>query len=216
VGFKRNLVWVRIAIVMLWVSVARAQMNDVPRIKVLVHDSVKLSPSLLRRAETDAGRMFRDAGIEIHWVNCSKPGETDNCHRVPRADEFVLHIVPDGKTGSDLVFGEAFLGEDGTGKYSDVFFNRIKEAIGGPQGNVANLLGAVSAHELGHLLLGTRAHSLVGIMEPVWANESLRRIGMGTLVFTQEQAQLMKKRLDRGSVSLALRVANRGMFETWY
>jgi hypothetical protein len=124
-----------------------------------------------------------------------------------------LHIVPDGKTSSDLIFGEAFLGEDGTGKYSDVFFSRIAKAV--DKTNVANLLGAVSAHELGHLLLGTRSHSLMGIMEPVWANESLRRIGMGTLQFSQEQSQLMKRRLDPGSVSLALRVANRGTFEPW-
>jgi hypothetical protein len=201
---------------MFWIGVAGAQMRDVPQIKVLVYDSVRLSPSLLRHAETNAGSMFREAGIEVRWINCSKPAETDNCRRPPQTDEFVLHIVPDGKTSSDLVFGEAFLGEDGTGKYSDVFFDRIVRAINGPPGNVANLLGAVVAHELGHLLLGTRSHSLVGIMEPVWANESLRRIGMGTLLFTQEQSQLMKKRLDRGQVSLALRVANRGMFETWY
>jgi len=201
---------------MFWAGVASAQVNDGPRIQVLVYDSAKLSLSLLKRAETNAGRVFRESGIEVRWVNCFKPGETDNCHRVPRTDEFVLHIVPDGKTGSDFVFGEAFLGEDGTGKYSDVFFNRILRAVDGPQGNVANLLGAVSAHELGHLLLGTRSHSLVGIMEPVWANESLRRVEMGTLAFTREQSQLMKRRLEGGRVSLALRVANRGTFETWY
>jgi hypothetical protein len=214
VGFRSILAVIGSVAVMLWAGSAGGQQYEPAHIRVLVHDSVKLSPSLIRRAETEAGRLFRDAGIDIHWVNCGKPGETDNCHRVPRADEFVLHIVPDGKTSGDLVFGEAFLGEDGTGKYSDVFFNRIAHEIDGP--NVANMLGAVSVHELGHLLLGTRAHSLMGIMEPVWANESLRRIGMGTLVFTQEQSQLMKRRLDPGRVSLALRVANRGTFEPGY
>jgi len=216
VGFRWIQLAMATAVVMLLAGSARTQEYQPAHIKVLVHDSVKLSPSLIRRSETEAGRLFREAGIEIHWVNCSKPGETDNCHRVPRADEFVLHIVRDGRTQSDLVFGEAFLGEDGTGKYSDVFFDRIQKTAGDPGLSIANLLGAVSAHELGHLLLGTRSHSLVGIMEPVWANESLRRIGMGTLLFTQEQSHLMKKRLDRGRVSLALRVANRGTFENWY
>jgi hypothetical protein len=189
-------------------------MSDVPRIKVLVFDSAKLPSALLKRAETHAASVFREGGIEVRWINCSKSGETDNCNRVPRADEYVLHIVPDGKTSSDLIFGEAFIGQDGTGKYSDVFFNRIARAV--DRTNVAYLLGAVSAHELGHLLLGTRSHSLSGIMEPVWANESLRRIGMGTLLFTREQSQLMKTRLEPGRVSLALRVANRGTFEPGY
>jgi hypothetical protein len=216
VGFRRILAAIVTAVVMLWVNSAGAQEYQPAHIKVLVLDSVKLSPSLIRRAETEAGHLFRQAGIEIHWVNCSKPGDADNCHHVPRADEFMLHIVHDGRTQSDLVFGEAFLGEDGTGKYSDVFFDRIRDAAGDPGLGVVNLLGAVSAHELGHLLLGTRSHSLIGIMEPVWAHESLRRIGMGTLLFTHEQSQLMKRRLDRGRVSLALRVANRGVFEPLY
>lgn len=215
-GFRRVLAVMAAAIVMLWTGSARAQSYQVARIKVMVLDSVKLSPSLLTRAETEAGRLFREAGIEIHWINCSKPGDTDNCHHVLRVDEFMLHIVHDGRTQTDLVFGEAFLDEDGTGKFSDVFFDRIRDATGDPGLSVANLLGAVSAHELGHLLLGTRSHSLIGIMEPVWRNESLRRIGMGTLCFTPEQSQLMKRRLDSGRVSLALRVANRGTFEPLY
>lgn len=215
-GFRRVLAVMAAAIVMLWTGSARAQSYQVARIKVMVLDNVKLSPSLLTRAETEAGRLFREAGIEIHWINCSKPGDTDNCHHVLRVDEFMLHIVHDGRTQTDLVFGEAFLGEDGTGKFSDVFFDRIRDTAGDLGLSVANLLGAVSAHELGHLLLGTRSHSLIGIMEPVWRNESLRRIGMGTLLFTPEQSQLMKRRLDSGRVSLTLRVANRGTFEPRY
>lgn len=214
--FRGILAAMTTAVVMLWTGSACAQQYQPVHIKVLVLDSVKLSLSVLRQAETEAGRLFREAGIDVRWINCSKPGETDNCHRVPRADEFMLHIVHNGKTQSDLVFGEAFLGEDGSGKYSDVFFDRIRDSAGDPELSVVNLLGAVSAHELGHLLLGTSSHSLVGIMEPVWGNESLRRIGMGTLRFTQDQSQLMKRRLDSGRVSLALRVANRGVFEPLY
>lgn len=215
-GFRRVVAAMATAVVMFWIGSACAQQYQPARIKVMVLDSVKLSPSILTRAETEAGRLFREAGIDIHWVNCSKPGAADNCHHVPRIDEFMLHIVHNGTTRSDLVFGEAFLGEDGTGKFSDVFFDRIRDSAGDPGLSVANLLGAVSAHELGHLLLGTRSHSLIGIMEPVWGNESLRRIGMGTLRFTQDQSQLMKRRLDSGRVSLALRVANRGVFGPLY
>lgn len=215
-GFRRILAVMATTVVMLWTGSAHTQVYQPARIKVLVFDSVKLSPSFLRRAETEAGRLFRESGIEVRWINCSKPGETDSCYHVPRADEFMLHIVHDGRTQSDLIFGEAFLGEDGTGKYCDVFFDRIRDTAGDPGLSAVNLLGAVSAHELGHLLLGTRSHSLMGIMEPVWANNSLRRIGMGALRFTHEQSQLMKRRLDSGRVSLALRVANRGTFEPLY
>ena len=63
-----------------------------------------------------------------------------------------LHIVPTGKTSSDLVFGLAFLDERGVGKYSDVFLDRIEEACAESGADLSRLLGAVAAHELGHLL----------------------------------------------------------------
>src|SRR5262249_16089412 len=56
----------------------------------------------------------------------------------------------------------------------------------------ARLLGAVAAHEVGHLLLGLRAHTLWGIMAPRWSGEALRQVGMGRLLFTPEQAARMR------------------------
>jgi hypothetical protein len=119
-------------------------------------------------------------------------------------NQLVLHIVKDGKTSSDSVYGEAFLGADGTGKYCDVFFGRIESDYRDAGTNVAQLLGAVAAHELGHLLLGSKSHSQVGIMTPVWRSESLRQIGMGTLLFTPQQSRLMKNRIGGETVRAAL------------
>jgi len=47
------------------------------------------------------------------------------------------------------------------------------------------------------LLLGSHAHSRWGIMEPVWKKEALRQAGMGAFLFTTEQAELMKARIER-------------------
>ena len=104
--------------------------------------------------------------------------------------------------GSDFVFGEAFLGPDGKGAYADVFFDRLRQASGMP--NIAQLLGAVSAHELGHLLLGSHSHALNGIMEPTWTSESLRRISMGTLTFTPDQQRSIRSRVGYENVAASL------------
>jgi hypothetical protein len=190
--------------VLLWSSIASAQ-DTSSQITVLVHDSASVDPSVLRQAEREAARLFEAAGIEIQWVNCA---ETDECRHILGPKEFMLHIVPMGNTRSDFVFGEAFLGEDGRGQYSDVFFDRFRQM----EGNVdlALLLGAVSAHELGHLLLGSHAHSQVGIMEPRWKTDSMRRIGMGTLMFTPEQARRMKTRISAETVH-----ANLSRSQSW-
>src|SRR5690349_822649 len=124
----------------------------------MVLDSVGISPTVLRRTENEASRIFGNAGVEVQWVNCQKRGESENCHHSLRPDEFMLHIVHHGTTRTDLVFGEAFIGEDGTGKYADVFFDRIQAACAPPELDTAQLLGAVVAHEVGHLLLGSSAH----------------------------------------------------------
>ena len=182
-----------LANVLLWGGVATAQ-DKSSGITVLVNDSAGVKPSVLRKAQQEAGRLFDAAGIEIQWVNCA---ETNNCRHFLGPKEFVLHIVPGGQTQSDFVFGEAFLGEDGRGQYSDVFFDRLQQAQGDV--DLALLLGAVSAHELGHLLLGSNSHSRMGIMEPRWRTEGLRNVGMGRLLFTPEQARSMRNRISAGA-----------------
>lgn len=172
--------------VLLWAVAAAGQGS----ISVLVNDSAGVQPAVLRRAEAEASRLFAAAGISIRWLDCR---ETDACRRTLLRDELVLHIVRNGKTPSKFAFGEAFLGDDGRGQYSDVFFDRIKAAD--VNTDIGQLLGVVAAHELGHLLLGSKAHSRVGIMEPVWEQDCVRKLGMGMLLFTPEQARLMRRRI---------------------
>jgi hypothetical protein len=109
----------------------------------------------------------------------------------------MLRVVPKGRSVGESVFGDAFLGEDGNGKYADIFFERIASAHRNYGVNEARLLGTVAAHEIGHLLLGLRAHSRTGIMSPVWANESVQQAEKGALLFTSAQAMRMRTRLGQ-------------------
>lgn len=164
-----------------------------PEIAVLVHNRAKVSKQVLKQAEAEAARIFAAAGVKLRWVDCSN-GEV--CRQQPRWNEFVLNIVPDGKTASDLVFGVAFLGPAGEGKYSDVFFRRIQAACASGGENVARFLGTVAAHELGHLLLGSHAHTYDGIMSAVWKEPVLRRMEMGSLLFTNQQCVTLRTRIS--------------------
>ena len=121
----------------------------------------------------------------------------------------MLHIVRDGRTSNDFVFGEAFLGEDGRGQYCDVFFDRLRQSQ--EDFDLALLLGAVSAHELGHLLLGSNSHSRTGIMEPRWKKESVGKIEKGMLQFTKEQGDLMRKRIQNREDLSVRAVATSGL-----
>ncbi len=52
------------------------------------------------------------------------------------------------------------------------------------------------AHEIGHLLLGTNAHSRTGIMCSNWHGKELKSISMGTMIFTPPQVESFKARLS--------------------
>ena len=188
-----------------WSSVAVAGTHDgsTVQITVVVNDHAGVSAAVLNQAETVASRIFGAGGIEVAWVNCSGGGAQGACRVTGGSGEFVLQIVPTGKTSTDSVFGMAFLGQDGSGKYCDVFFDRIAEAHRSFGTDKSQLLGTVVAHEIGHLLLGSHAHSQIGIMAPVWAEENLRNISMGHLLFTREQSFLMKARTGRQDQRLA-------------
>jgi hypothetical protein len=197
-------------VVLLWlvsgtIFAAGGEGPRLPEITVLVYDSAGISRPVLNQAAFETTRIFRQAGIEITWVNCSGGSAIAEgaCLEGPGANQFVLHIVPTGTTSTDLVFGVAFLAEDGSGTYCDVFFDRVDQATHSMATNESQLLGTVAAHELGHLLLGSHAHSAWGIMEPVWKTEGLRQIGMGTLLFLPEQSALMKARIGRAGVTLS-------------
>jgi hypothetical protein len=196
-----------LGLVLSWASIAVADDANLTarRITVLVNDSARVSATVLTQAEMEATRIFDAAGIEVAWVNCQdKTTHADGaCRKVPGTNQFVLHIVPTGKVTNDLVFGVAFLAEDGSGKYCNVFLDRIRDAHRDLGTSTSQLLGTVAAHELGHLLLGSHAHSRMGIMEPVWNEEAFRQTGMGTFLFTTEQAELMRARI--GSEGMVLR-----------
>jgi hypothetical protein len=196
-GFNRRNSATLLMIVLLCESLALAASPESgvsQAVTVMLQNSAGVPRPVLSRAEIEASRIFRAAGVDITWNDCSA---THNCHHSPGLNEFVISIVRDGRTSSDLVYGVAFLDEIGQGKYADIFFPRIADSSG-TSANLGRLLGTVTAHELGHLLLGLRGHSSSGVMTPVWKENTLRSAQMGSLLFTSTQASRMKARIGSG------------------
>jgi hypothetical protein len=63
--------------------------------------------------------------------------------------------------------------------------------------DLALILASVMAHEMGHLLLGSNAHAVSGIMKAHCQLSELRRIGMGSLLFLPEQGKRMRARVNQ-------------------
>lgn len=102
------------------------------------------------------------------------------------------------------VFGMAFLSPEGTGCYSNVYYDRTVALRSDQNVSVAAILGNVIAHELGHLLLGSNSHAPAGIMRARWKDKELRGAAMGTLLFTPDQAENMRGKLRAASRGLTV------------
>jgi hypothetical protein len=54
------------------------------------------------------------------------------------------------------------------------------------------VLGHTMAHEIGHLLLGSKNHASQGIMRPTWGARDIHLAKTGVLGFTDAQAERMQ------------------------
>jgi hypothetical protein len=171
------------------------------QVTVFVYNDASVPPAVLQRAEQRAGSIFAHANFDVVWVNCLPPGteeDAQSCHRIDPPEHFALRIISDATNSTrDAVFGIAFLSPDGSGESSDVFWKRAEDLHATSNLDLGSILGSVMAHEMGHLLLGSHAHAVGGIMRARWEGEELRRIAMGTLLFTPQQADLMRGNASR-------------------
>jgi hypothetical protein len=169
-----------------------------PGVTVFVNDTANVPEQLVLAAEQNAARAFRYAGVDLKWINCGAGGR-DSWH-APCGDPFtsvrlVVRLIPHARTLTNGIFGVSFLDHD-EGVYADIFFEPIWHFHEqNREISLAPILGDVLAHELGHLLLGSNAHSRDGIMQPRWTKEQLHQVAMGRMRFNKEQAARMRARI---------------------
>ena len=202
-----------IATLALLIAISAAAETDAPAgssltITVRISNQAGVAEAELTKAKWISAYILNDAGLSVAWLDCPLPSDIPSgspCRRSPVQTEIALVIV--GSSGEKQVappanaFGSAIMAPaGGFASVAYVFYLRLL-AMTGPRFDVdgAVLLGCVMAHEMGHLLLGTNAHSTAGIMRPMWSGKSLPRHGVGQFVFTEEQ----KRSLQQNTVTRA-------------
>lgn len=169
-------------------------------ITVQVYNWAKVSRATLEKGQTVASEIFSEAGIQLKWIGCP-------CQAGPEVPTLSLRIIPKlfGSTMSKFRsdhLGFAAVTEEG-GVLATVFFDRIESL--GKGGDLSGLLGLATAHELGHLLLGSNAHTPAGIMQPRWTRQHLRAAERNDFRFTLEQVEAIRSKVvEQQSQALAL------------
>jgi hypothetical protein len=183
-----------------------------PEVTISVHDYADVTPGLLSAAEGHAKEIYRRAGLETIWLNCStklERIEAESC-RFCDNTHLTLKILPHAVNAQVRdridVLGTAYPSDKAGGYFAYVFYDRVQElAVRKRLGHA--LLADVMAHEIGHLLLGSNVHSANGIMSARWDYDELRSIGEGAMSFIPSQSKEMRNRLwarRKGPLELAL------------
>jgi hypothetical protein len=184
----------------LWAkSPARGEAPESARVTISVYNDAEMPADVLDRAEGEASRVFREAGIDVHWLNCRIPAVSEEASRACREAVFPEHlhlrIVRRSLGLKAEAMGISFQADDGSGCYADLFYEPMEQLRQSDGTDIASLLGHVAAHEIGHLLLGTNSHSAAGIMHARWTAEELAGTKVGGLVFLEKESRRMKARL---------------------
>jgi hypothetical protein len=115
-----------------------------------------------------------------------------------RARRLFVMIIPakmaNGMAVNPAAMGVAVTSSRTRGRLAYIFYNRVEHVAAGTEVDVAQVLGHAMAHEIGHLLLPA-GHSATGLMRGDWSKDNLREAVRERLLFTADQAVLIRTRL---------------------
>jgi hypothetical protein len=171
------------------------------KIAIHIYNYTRASPEALARAEQEAARIFQRTGIETGWLDCPLTEQqlswNSSCEVPSTPSRFTIRLLSNTMAerfplGHDF-FGFALLPVRGEcfGVTANIFAERAQEMAGSIESR-AVILGAVMAHELGHLLLRHATHSVAGIMCGQWRTREIQCALKGTLLFLPEEEKSIR------------------------
>jgi hypothetical protein len=181
---------------------AASGQRDLVQLRVSVFNSSPVLPSTIKGAEGEAGRVLRDAGVEVLWLNCPQDAQHEAsrglCSEASFPSHLHLRILQASRGLKATTLGLSFSAEDGKGCYADLFYDPMQQLQEESHASPSVILGHAMAHELGHLLLGTNSHSPSGLMRAHWTREDLANASKGNLRFSRDQSLGIMNRLYHG------------------
>jgi hypothetical protein len=174
-------------------------------------DRVRLAEALL-----DARAIFAEAGLASEWHDCTRGAKSSShiCLEPRNASDLIVRIVrrQHGGDGLPAALGVSVVESSPRGGVLATVFLDLIESVANRSGADAPLLiGRAIAHEVGHLVLGTRAHSATGLMREIWTDRELGRNDRHDWLFGPDERTLLRD----GRVRLARPTPARpGPFDT--
>jgi hypothetical protein len=170
---------------------------------VRLYNTCSASVRELEEMKESASQIFSRAGVEVEWIPCA-PGPRDSAvcpnpsDAASRAVIFVRLMDAPIQPAHGNQLHRVLLGRANHNTASAAVFYKTACALEQNAPRIVSrgqILGHGLAHEIGHLLLATDAHSLVGIMKENYDSDDLFAMGKGHLFFAAAESRAIRKRI---------------------
>jgi hypothetical protein len=148
---------------------------DAQSLTVRTYRAAAVSDVDLEMARVVAADTLRSAGVAVEWVACDA---IDRCATPLAATELAVRFVrvPASRPRRGVPpLGDSLVDmHTGTGALATIYVDRIATLAAAYDVPHAELLGRAVAHEIAHLLIGSRDHAPTGLMRAMWSPEMIR------------------------------------------
>ena len=161
---------------------------------VRIYDAYGIPADHLARARMTVDAVMKNAGIAITWPQCP-------CQSRVGAGELVVRIVTSAPASEPESLGFSYVDVDRkAGTLATVFGGRVSQLAAAAGTDDAELLGRAMAHEISHLLLGTREHEHHGLMRGHWTSLELAEQRPSDWILSRAESLRIREAIARRSI----------------
>jgi hypothetical protein len=182
-------------------------------LSIHLYNQAQAPSGVLRLATEEAARLLRSAGIRTSWEQPSAEAPEDHGTNMTSAELWqrddrpylvvrLIRAPPPATLPGALGYALPFAS---TGAHVSIFYDRLKTLSAAPTAPTYVILGHAIAHEIGHVLLRSSAHSAGGLMQAQWNAATWRLAAAGLLAFRHEEAKRICAGLQRFEVRNEIR-----------
>lgn len=159
---------------------------------VRLYDNAGLLASELTSALRTTLDILRRADLRVDWVQCRarRDGPVPAaCEQPLSSGDVVVRLIEgsDAEAEERRALGYSLFDENGVSGFATVYVDRVHWLARRAQYPRAPVLGRAIAHEIGHLLLRSNAHTETGLMREVWTVEQVIRNRREDWTFSPDQ-----------------------------
>ena len=146
----------------------------------------------LTEAEKTAAEIYEHVGVRLVWREGFAYAAQRQTAEIPSPEDPATLVVKLQPASEAVRYGVRS-GCEGIGLPSGAIIFVTNTDLRNTAKSATTHLGYVMSHELGHILLGPNAHSIVGIMRGTLLQGDWEKAAQGTLGFTRSQSQQIRK-----------------------